>query len=223
MDLYDKEGNLIDVYDSEGNKVDETLTPDEVDTKIEEAKEEAKATFQKDLEETQGKLNDKEDLLKQKEEELAKLSGKDTNFGKLKESKEKEIETLKTQINALEGKIGEISKGVQEKDIVNAINNIAGGNAELAGKIKFYFDQFTVPQDDTPEKRAERLKNAVTLATGMKPSENALAGGVAGTGMGEPLIPTMDGGDGGKLSKDAIEVAKNLGLDEKDLKKHKLI
>jgi len=221
MELFDQEGNPIDVYDADGNKVEETLVPEEVDQRISEAKEEVQASLQKDLEEAKNQAQEKEDLLKAKEEELAKLSNKDTNFKKLKEGKEEEIALLKKEMEEIKGQFSGLTKEAKEKEINNTIDNLTEGDEEMAKKVKFYYGSFAIPEEDNAEKQSERIKNALILAGGASKA-NALKG-VIGSGAGEGILPKMDLNPGGeKLSSDAVGLAHKLGIDDKDLKKHKL-
>ena len=223
-ELYDKDNNPIEeVYDADGNPVDEILTPDEVDQRINDAKEETKADYEVDIQDLQSKLDEKEQELKQAQEELAKAGNKDHNFKNLrdkKEEKEGEVAELKNQISELKQTFEKQSSQSKDNWLTTSIEKIAGDDKDLAEKIRFHYDQFVVPQEDTLQKQEQRLKSAYTLAvdsSGNALSSDAIASGGAGK------QPTPSGG-GGKLNDPgAVEVAKNLGIDEKTLRKNKLI
>jgi len=222
VEIYDKDGNPIpEVYDEEGNPIDETLTPEEVEAKIQEAKEEAKGELESEFEKLQSDLKEKEEGLLKAQEELEKEKEKEKNFGKLNKitkKKEEKVEKLEEQIANLQAEIQGVKKGSEEKSVNAMIDKIVGEDAELKKKIKFYYDSFAVPEDDTEEQKAERVKNAHILATG---GQNIKMGSDAiGTGSGQaPEEPKNQG----KLSEGARDVAYQLGIDDKELKKNKLI
>lgn len=224
-ELFDKSGNPIsEVFDVEGNPIDEILTSDEVDKKIEEAQEEAKEDYQKDIDTFKEELNEKEEALKVAEEALAKEQEKDKNFGKLRGTtaeKEKKVEELTEQIKGLTDKITGIETETKRQPVNAMIGKLAGEDEELKKKIKFHYESFAIPEEDTEEKQKERVVNAYTLATGGKPinpltGEAISSGGGVAPGGEEP-------GSEGKLSEGGKEVAGKLGIEEKDLKRHKLI
>ena len=226
MELFDKEGNPIpEVFDSQGNPLDETLTPDEVEAKIEEAKEEAKAAFEGKTEELQTKLNEKEDSLKATEEELEKERNKDKNFGKLRgktAEKEKEAEELREEIKGLKEAVEGIRIDTKKQPVRDMISKLAEGDGELEKKINFYYESFTTPDDDTSEKQKERIANAYTLATGSRPV-NPLSGDVISSSGG--MTPGIKGSEGkGKLSSEgASDVGEKLGVSKEDQRRNKLI
>ena len=224
-ELYDKDGNLIEeVYDSEGNAIDETLSSDEIATKVDEAKEEVKGEYDGKIQEFEAKLEEKEEALRVSKEEFEKEKDKDKNFGNLRgknDDKKKEIEILQGEVSVLK----EDLKGFKESTIkqpVNAmIEKISKGDVDVKKKVQFYYDGFTVPEDDTEENQFERVANAYTLATGSKP-ENVLRSDVVhsggGVAPGENLTENKE-----KISEGAKGVAEGLGISDKSLKKHKLI
>ena len=72
-ELYDKSGNPIEeIYDEEGNQIDETLTSEEVDQRIQEAKDEAMSEYKSDLDSIKEELEEKKIELKFAEEALDK-------------------------------------------------------------------------------------------------------------------------------------------------------
>ena len=101
-----------------------------------------------------------------------------------------------------------------------AIKKMSGGDEELEKKVKFYYDQFATPDEDTDEKREERVKNALTLATGAKPVNPLGGSAISSAGGATPGIPA---GGQDKISEGAKDVAGKLGISEKTLKKHKVI
>ena len=218
--LYDKDGNQIeDVYDAEGNPIDETLTPEEVEAKIQEAREEAKGEFETEIQEKEEALEEKEYALRTAQEELDKEKEKDKNFGKLRGStkeKEERVEKLEEQIAGLSTELKTFREGTQKNVVRTTAEKMAKGDNEMADKIEHFYNQFVVPEEDNEEKRKERWQHAVQLATGSPeiPSGAFATGG--GSVPGEPK-------DQGKLSEGGVEVAKQMGLDEKELRRNKLL
>lgn len=224
IDLYNKDNEPVEeLYDDAGNPVENLLTPGESEQKVKDAQEEAKEQHTIDKEEIQTKLTEKEEELKQVQEDLQKAGDKDQNFNKLRNEKNKkseELDGLKEEMVKMNKKIDSQGSATLAEKNNELFSKLANGDKELADKIKFHYDGFVVPDDDNEEKRQGRLKNAHTLATGGQ-GESILGSDAIGSGGGgnQP----QGTGKSGKLSPGAEEVAKNLGLDEKTLRKNKLI
>lgn len=224
-ELFDKEGNPIEaVFDSEGNPIDETLTPDEVETKITEAKEEAQGTFDTETQKLQEQIDEKETSLKVAEEELEKEKEKGKNFGKLRQStdeKEQEIKERKEEIKKLQERVEGVETATKEQPVTVMIKKLAGEDEELEKKIKFHYDSFAVPEEDDEEKQKERVTNAYTLATGGKPVNPLTGEAISSSGGTVPGAPV---GEQGKLSDPgASNVGEKLGLTKEEQRRHKLI
>jgi len=215
--IFNENGDPIEeVFDSEGNLLDSVLTPEEAEQKMEEAK----VVTEEELQSAQDKLDGKEEELKEAVEALEKEQGKEKNFSKLRgktDEKEKEITTLRETIDELAKKVDGIGQVGKERNVQSAIDGVVGKDEELSKKVKFFYDQFAgEPEND--EKFKERIQNSVTLATGGK-SNDALSGDAVAFGGGEA---TKESG-GGKISGEEQDLAGKLGIDNNELKRHKLI
>lgn len=221
-ELYDKNNNPIEeMYDEDGNPLEEVLSVKEVEQRIADAKEEAKAEFEFTSEQLKTQLGEKEQELKQAQEDLQKAGNKDANFSQLrksKEEKEEELNIIKKELSEVKQAFSKTNLEANERVINESIFKISDGDKELADKIKFHYNQFVVPSDDTQEKQEERLKSAYTLATGSQAGDILNSANI-GSGRGSNPSPASTE----KISPDAIEVAKQLGIDEKELRKNKLI
>jgi len=213
------------LYDEEGNLVEGALTPDEAAQKIKETAEQTKTELETELEDLKVELEITKTELSQKEAELQKTQDKGQNWKNLreeKEKKEKEAEELKKKIEDIGGEITKLKSESTEKSLDVEIKTLAGGNKELAEKIKYHYKSFA-GEPENEEKRQERLNSAVILATGGKSTTKT--GGTFGSGEGMPpnsgLTPEQ------KLKKldnpESINVAKKLGITEEQAKKSDLI
>jgi len=224
-ELFDKEGNPLEAFDIDGNPIDEALTPDEADTRIQEAKDEAQGGFETKTQELQEQLTEKEDALKKAEEDLEKEKEKDKNFGKLRgttEEKEKEAEALKEEVKGLKDEVEGIKTAAKAQPISVMIKEAAGDDEELEKKIKFHYDNFSVPEEDTEEKQKERVKNAHILAGGGAAS--SLGGNAISSGAGAaPGIKESESGKEKLTDPGASEVGEKLGISKEEQKKNKLI
>jgi len=222
---------MAEYFDKEGNPV-EALTPEEVEEKLDEIREQTKSETQAIVDDLQTKLSDKELELATLQEELAKERSKDKNLAgqrKIIEEKVKEIDTLKSEIDRIkkdyEIKFTEIERKGKERMIMNMIGELAGSDKNLADKIKFYYDTFR-PIDETNKKPEEiekeiqeRIKNAYILATGGRVSRPLTPEIISSAGGATPIINPS----GEKLNPELQDLAHKLGISDAELKKHKLI
>ncbi len=227
---------MAQLFDEQGNAV-EALTPEEVETKLkaarEEAIEEANASRQAEIDAATEQQKKLEDDLKKAQEDLKKEQDKDKNLGgqrKVIEEKEKIVNELTTKLDTMKSdfdkKISDILNSDKRKTVDSMIERVAGEDKEMADKIRFYFDSFK-PIDETGKKPEdvmkeiqERIKNAYTLAAGTGPKNPVGAKVISSGGPGvAPVInPT-----GEKLSPELADLAHKMGVSDADLKKHKLI
>ena len=214
---------MAELFNANGEPV-EALSKEEAEEAqktLEEEKNSEMETLKANFEAEKSTLQEQLDAQKA---ELAKYTDKDHNFKNLRQQKETAEEKLAT----LEKTFTEKTKELEDKLSVNMntlkigsmIDKIAGDDAELKKKIKFYYNSFTgVPEND--EKVKERLDNAYVLATGHK-IDNTLSSNVISSSGGRPPVPGVS--MPGKLSnKDSAEVAHDLGISDDELKQHKLI
>ena len=87
-EIYDKNGDPVEVFDIDGNPVEEALTQEEVNQRIQDAKDELSADSEAKISELQEKLDEQKESLASYEEQLGKEKEKDKNFGNLRKSKD---------------------------------------------------------------------------------------------------------------------------------------
>jgi len=224
-------GNYID---DKGNTV-EAFSPEEVETKLneirEQTKEEVESAKQEEIDDLNVQISDKEESLKLAKDDLEKEKSKDKNLSGQRgiiQAKEKEIEEIKKGMEDLkkttDEKLSSIEKKEKDNMVVGMIAELTGTNKEMTEKVKFYFDNFK-PIDETGKKKediekeiATRVQNAYLLAVGTMPRVPFSGQIISGAG-GTPIInPT-----GEKLSPDLQDLANKMGISQDEMKKHKLI
>jgi len=220
--------------DDKGNTV-EAFTPEEVETKLDEVREQTKQEVET---EKQGEIDDlnttlsaKEGELETAKDDLEKEKNKDKNLGgqrRVIEEKEKKIENLEKGISDLkkttEEKLALIENKEKDNMVTGMIVELAGNKKEMIDKVKFYYDNFK-PIDETGKKKediekeiATRIQNAYLLAVGTMPKVPFSGPIISGAG-GTPIInPT-----GEKLNSDLQDLAGKMGINSEELKKHKLV
>jgi hypothetical protein len=223
------------LFDEQGNTV-EALTPEEVETKLNEVREvtieETNKLRDEEVTDLSGQMEAKEKELEEAKAALEAEKNKDKNLAGQRgviDQKNKEVEELKTQIGTLqttiETKFAEQKTEGLSKMVNSFIKGLAGDDKNLTDKVKFFYDSFKLVEikDKTPEQVEEevrqRVQNAYTIAIGgVKPS-NPLNAVISSAGGAVPLAnPT-----GEKISPEAAEAAKQMGLTDQDLQKHKLV
>jgi len=199
---------MVEAFDDSGNPIEGVLSPEEVEEKITEAKEEAKTAFETEKTELKTKIE-------KLDEELETEKGKDKNFGKLRDKKD-EAETKLTELEKkFEDKFGNLAKQIDENKLDEKIKVVAGGDDKLADKIKYYFNSFAgVPEK--PEDFDKRMADSLKLAKG---ESSGTPGNVIATG-GDGVVKSESRG---KVSEGASDVGKNLGLSDKEMKDSGLI
>lgn len=211
---------MSEYFDADGNPV-EVFTPEEVETKLSEAKAdneekiaEAKETVK---EEMQASIEALKKQIEDKEEEMQKLASKDMNFGslrKIKEDLEKKLVEKEEEFNV---KLEEIkSVGIKEK-IESTATILAAGDKELKDKIVFHYNSFQGAPKDGEEFKT-RMSNAHLLATGSKPADISNLFPTSGGFVPKPLI---DASGKGELSEAGKEVGRKMGITDEDVKKVK--
>lgn len=217
MELFDKDGTAV-----------EALTPEEVDEKLNEAREQAieetNSAREAEFERLRTQIDEKDTSLQTAQAELEAEKSKDKNLAgqrKVIESKEKEIADLKKGLDELGTKLDTSLQALTSKERVSMVNGMiktfAGSNSALSEKIRFFYDQFKGdPKDD--KEMEDRVKNAFVLAGGGQ--RMSIGSEIIGAGAGAPTIVNPSGE---KLKPEATGVAKNLGITDQELKKHGLI
>ena len=164
---------MATLYDEEGNEVSDVLTGDQAKELQEKLKE---------FEEKASKVEQLEEIVKEKEAELTKYQSKDLNFSNFrKATKEKQEELLKDFSDKEQTLIKEISslredvETYQAKNLENyekeVITALVGNDEEVQTKLKEQAKEF-VGTPMTQEEVFRRYKMAYTLLEGKQPSVN---------------------------------------------------
>jgi hypothetical protein len=218
---------MTQLFNEQGQTV-EAFTPEEVEQKLNEAREmaieETNKLRQEEVDDLSLQMESKDRELEQAKQELEVEKSKDKNLagqGRIIRDKEKKIDELEINYKKLEEKldqrINDVEAKSREKMVNSMINELSGNDKDMTNKIKFYFDSFKgEPADDNEIQ--QRIQNAYVLATGAKPT-SPLSGAVLSSAGGMPVINST----GEKLSDDAKDLAHKMGLSDQELKKHKLI
>lgn len=151
------------VTDTDGQEI-EVFSQEEIESQKQAAVEEYKQANPDNKDDLDKALAD----LKEKEEQLAKLSDKDLNFTKLREQKdaaEKKIDALAKEVDV---KIGaakkEVLEGVMKDHYSETLKGLSGDDAELQKKIEYQYKRL---QDSAASKDevSKKLRDAWVLAT----------------------------------------------------------
>ena len=217
---------MTTLYNEDGEEV-EAFTADEVKTKNKEAVdlaiEKLAGTRDEEFKDLEEKLTQAEKDKADLQEKLEKGGDKEINFKNLREKealKDKQIEELKSQIETF-GKdttkqIEDLKQNIGQQTIDKQILDACGGDKDLAAKARITYGKFAgTPQ--TPEEVNQRIQDSLTLLTG-KP-QKMLDHNVFGGGSGSGITHKVQG----KISDDAVSVAKSLGLSDQEMKKAGLI
>jgi predicted RNase H-like nuclease (RuvC/YqgF family) len=201
--------------DENGNQV-EAYTPDEVQAKLDETREETLEAANQAREE---EVSDLSSQLQSKERELEEVKSKSSNMSgnlsgqrQIIEAKEKEAEELKKRLSEVEAKSDLTINLIKEKTLQERISAIAP-DEEVAKKVKHYFSQFTGEPKDEKE-LDERIKNAYVLAT------NGLSQGVVNSAVmsssSSMAVPNTMSSE--KMTAEQLDLARKLGITDEDLK-----
>ena len=137
-------------YNESGDEVAGVLSPEEVQQQLADKEAEMQKTIDEAQTASQEELQSIQQQLADKEEEMTKLQDKDRNFGafrKKSEADKTEMNELKKQIDELKGgligQIDKINQVLSDKTISEAVMRVAGGDKEVADKVKFFYNQFS--------------------------------------------------------------------------------
>jgi len=218
---------MTEFFNEKGESI-EALTVEEVETKLNEAREmaieETNKLRQEEIDDLQLQMESKDTELEKAKKDLEVELSKDKNLagqGRIIRDKEKKIDELEEKYKGLEQKLDDKITAVEtksrEKMVNSMISELSGNDKDMTNKIKFYFDSFKgEPADDNEIQ--QRIQNAYVLATGAKPT-SPLSGATISSVGGMPVINPS----GEKLSETGKEAAHDLGISDKELKSHKLI
>jgi len=218
---------MAELFNEQGEKV-EALTPEEVEQKLNEAREQAieetNRLRQEEIDDLSLQMESRNEDLEKARQELEVEKSKDKNLagqGRIIKEKEKKIDELEVKHKELEEKlnqrINEVEQKGKEKTISGMIQELSGGDKDISTKIRFYYDSFKGEPADEKEIQ-DRIQNAYTLATGGKPI-SPLTGSAISSGGGMPVINPS----GEKVSPEVQDLAHKMGVSDQEMKKHKLI
>ncbi len=219
----------MQLFDEQGRSVD-ALSPEEVEQRLQEAREqaieEANASRQGEIDDLTIQITAKEAEIEESKGELEREKGKEKNLSgqrKVIEEKEKVIDELKTKLGTLETtitqKFGELEQTKKNETVYAKIESLSAGDKEMASKIKFYYDTFKGEPGNDKEVE-DRIQNAYTLATGGRGGNPLSSRVIFSEGMG--AVPDVNP-KGEKLNSEGQDLAHKMGVSDQELKKHKLI
>jgi len=227
----------MELFDEQGNKV-EALTPEEVDAKLDEIREQTiEETNKLREDEVDGlttQLTEKETDLKTAQDDLEKEKNKDKNLAGQRgviEEKDKVVKGLQETVETLTKTIADNFSALDTKALAKTASDLmlglAGEDKKLAEKLKFHYDSFNPidTKDKTPEAVDEEIKqrvsNSYVLATGSKPTNPLTGNVISSAGSGVPAVEAAAGDK--KLSADGVAAGKELGVTDEEMKKHNLV
>jgi len=197
---------MAKLFDGQGNAV-EAFTQEEVDKLVEEHPK---------LKESQDALTAAQTQLADANKKIEEFTGSDKgqNMAALragKEAAEKKVEELtKGLVTGLE----DIKKRLDGAELDKSFITIAGGDEELAEKVKAEYNRIVKP-DDTDEEKRKKMGDAYRLASGFTAAPSVLSR-VLGSG-GAPQA-----GAGTTATKpELIDLGRKFGLTPEDFTKYK--
>jgi hypothetical protein len=159
--------------------------------------------------------------LEQAQEQLAKLSEKDHNFGELN----KQVKELKDQVTAKDEELNATKTSVMTQQIeshqADALNVLVGQDDDMRAKIKHAFENDLASiEAKTKEEVQDKMRKAygVVMSTNVVQSQNPINQAMGVTGQ-----PLNVGSQEGKLNDDQKDLSKKLGIKEDSLKNKGLI
>lgn len=165
-------------FNDEGEEVQGVLPPEEAAKLQEQIKV---------LEEKSKTATELETKLKEKEEELAKVSNKDLNFKRLREKSEAEVEDLKKKMTEKEKLLlNEVMELTKEKDAEKqarfdeakeeVLKSLSGGDENKRKAIEMA-EKDLAGEAKTPKELEDRYRKAFILSEGTAPTKNPLYSG----------------------------------------------
>lgn len=209
-------------YNEQGDEVEGVMSPEEVQEMLAKKEEETNKAVEEAQQATQEEIQTLQQQLEEEREEKRKLEEKGVNFGTLRkktEEKDSKISDLEKKIDELKGgfigQIDKINQILSDKTIDETMLKVAGGDKELADKVKFYYKQFSgVPKDE--KEMQDRINNAMVLATGGK---STIIPGSTYSGVGG-FNTTNNVVSANKWTEDQKDLAKKLGIIDADIAKY---
>jgi len=186
---------------------------------IEAQKQEAIEAYKAENPDKSDELTALQEELKSKEEELAKIKDKDTNFANLRKQKEA-VELKMANITAeIDTKINlakkEVMEGVLKDHYNDTIKALAGDDEEVKKKIEFQYKRLA-DSASTKQEIANKLRDAWVLASKVEEGDAFNSTVLSSGGVGRLKIK----GQEKKLSPEEKAIGAKLGLSEKDYEKY---
>jgi DNA repair exonuclease SbcCD ATPase subunit len=203
-EIIEKDGQQIEMYSAE---------------EVEAQRIAAIEQYQADNPDKAGDLETLQETLKEKEEEIEKLKGKDMNFSNLrkqKEDAEKKIEETKKEIDE---KINTVKREVLESVMKDHFNETmkayTGGDDELKKKIEYHYKRLA-DVASTKEEVSNKLRDAYILATKPNESDALSIASISSGGVSRMNIKNQDK----KLTPEEVAMGSKFGLTPEDMKKY---
>lgn len=175
-------------------------------------------------EEVAEQMTVKDNNITELQDKLKGFEGKDLNFGKLRESKEKVEEELAKALGEkadLQKQIDEGKTQQQTKEhkdaVASEIKKIAGDDKEMIEKVEFQFNRLGGNQAK-PEEINKIVLDAYLLANPTSQAIDVLKQSTGG-GQGPGSTPANNTKEGG-LSDDLVPLANKMGITNEDIKKY---
>jgi alanyl-tRNA synthetase len=195
----------ITVTDADGNTI-EALTEEEINAKVTEA---TKAATDK-----VSTLEEQVEQLKKNTANAGALREKTEELAAAKTDADKKAEEALATAKAANDKATQIVESTMKETKTAAINRLAGGDAKLAEKIAFHFDNSTAGDTSTREAVEARVNNAFAIATQTVAGTVLAGSAVSSAGGGSPKATAA-------LSPDELDLAHRLGLSDETLTKYR--
>jgi chromosome segregation ATPase len=203
--------------DEQGNEY-EVFTAEDVESKIEEAKnsayEEALAELgDSDLGE---KLLAAEKELKELKEKNQSMSGNLSGQRSVIEKKEEEVSSLKNKVEELAKSQAEVLSQLNGASVKQKLSALTA-DKEILEKAEKTYNDFFASKATTEAEKDKFIQDALLIAS--NGSIKVGANMYSNVGTSPEIKPTGES----KLSDIGVKLAKDFGYDEEQLKKHKLI
>lgn len=215
---------MAEYYDIDGNKI-EAVSKEEHEKEMQKiaadtllaAQKDGKIVTKEEYDKVNTKVIDLEKQVKDATDALEKAGNKDQNFEALRKAKEAAESALADYKKTNEDRLQAIEKQLPGNNIEESIMKLAGGDKEMEKKIKFHYDRI-VNSNDTIADKQQKLIDAATLAKGSRPSPSLVSGVLSGAGAPSRL-DMKDGDEINQLKPEQAELAKKMGITDKDVAK----
>lgn len=203
--------------DEQGNEY-EVFTAEDVEAKIEEAKNSAYEEALAELGDTDlsQKLVAAENELKELKEKNQSMSGNLSGQRNVIEKKEEEVSALKNKVEELAKTQAEVLSQLNGASVKQKLSALTS-DKEILEKAEKTYNEFFASKATTEEEKDKFIQDALLIAS--KGSIKVGASMYSNVGTSPEIKPTSES----KLSELGVGLAKEFGYSEEQLKKHKLI